>query len=55
LTIALLSSPIFSQTLRRQAERLNDTLVAIDRRLTAAERGKFRTQGIIVQDDAVTR
>jgi hypothetical protein len=37
--------------LRRQAERLNDTLVAVDRKLTAAERNKLRTQGIIVQGD----
>jgi hypothetical protein len=37
--------------LRRQAERLNETLVAVDRKLTAAERAKLRTQGIIVQGD----
>jgi hypothetical protein len=35
--------------LKRQAERLNDTLVAVDRKLTAAERGKLRAQGIIVE------
>jgi hypothetical protein len=37
--------------LRRDAERLNETLVAIDQKLTAAERAKLRTQGIIVQGD----
>lgn len=37
--------------LKRQAERLNDTLVAIDlKRLTATERTKLRSHGIIVQD-----
>ena len=36
--------------LKRQAERLNDTLVAIDRKkLSAADRNKLRDQGIIVQ------
>jgi hypothetical protein len=37
--------------LRRQTERLNDTLVAINQKLTAAERNKLRTQGIIVQGE----
>jgi len=36
--------------LKRQAERINDTLVAIDqKRLTAAERTKLRSHGIIVE------
>jgi hypothetical protein len=35
--------------LRRDGERLNETLVAIGIKLTAAERAKLRTQGIIVQ------
>ena len=36
--------------LKRQAERINDTLVAIDqKRLTAAERNKLRSHGIIIQ------
>jgi len=36
--------------LKRQAERVNDTLVAIDRKkLTAAERNKLQGHGIIVQ------
>ena len=38
--------------LKRQAERVNDTLVAIDQaKLTAAERTKLRAHGIIVQGD----
>lgn len=38
--------------LRRQAERVNDTLVAIDqKKLTAAERNKLRSHGIIIQAD----
>jgi hypothetical protein len=37
--------------LRNRAERLNDTLVALDRELTPAERGKLRAQGIFVQGD----
>ena len=35
--------------LKHQAERLNDTLVAVDRKLAAAERNKLRAQGIIVE------
>ncbi len=36
--------------LKRQAERVNETLVAIDpKKLTAAERNKLRSQGIIVE------
>jgi hypothetical protein len=35
--------------LRSQADRLNDTLVAIDQKLTAAERARLQAQGIIVQ------
>jgi hypothetical protein len=36
--------------LKRQAERINETLVAIDRKkLTTADRNKLRDQGIIVQ------
>ena len=36
--------------LKRQAERVNDTLVAIDQtKLTAADRNKLRAHGIIVQ------
>ncbi len=37
--------------LRNRAERLNDTLVVLDRELTAAERGKLRAQGVFVQGD----
>ena len=38
--------------LKRQAERVNDTLVAIDQtKLTAAEHNKLRAHGIIVQGD----
>ena len=37
--------------LKRQATRLNETLVAIDLKLTAAERAKLRTQGIIIQPE----
>ena len=33
--------------LKQHAARLNDTLVAIDQKLTAAERNKLRTHGII--------
>ena len=35
--------------LKKQAERLNDTLVAVDKKLTAAERAKLQAQGIFVQ------
>ena len=35
--------------LKKQSERLNDTLVAVDGKLTAAERGKLKAQGIIVE------
>ena len=36
--------------LKRQVERINDTLVAIDqKKLTAAERNKLRSHGIIIQ------
>jgi hypothetical protein len=39
--------------LKRQAERVNDTLVAIDQKsLTAADRSKLRSHGIIVQGDS---
>ena len=39
--------------LKRQAERVNDTLVAIDqKRLTAAERSKLRSHGIIVEGES---
>lgn len=42
--------------LKRQAERINDTLVAIDqKRLTAAERTKLRSHGIIIQDHSEAR
>lgn len=34
--------------LRNHAERLNDTLVAVDGKLAAAERAKLRAQGVIV-------
>jgi hypothetical protein len=41
--------------LKRQAERVNDTLVAIDQKtLTAAERSKLRSHGIIVRGDPET-
>ena len=37
--------------LKRQAERLNDTLVAIDqKKLTAADRTKLRNHGVIIQN-----
>jgi hypothetical protein len=36
--------------LKRQAERVNDTLVAVDlKKLTSVERTRLRDQGIIVQ------
>jgi Helicase conserved C-terminal domain len=35
--------------LKRQAERLNETVVAVGQKLTAAERNKLRTQGIIIE------
>ncbi len=42
--------------LRRQVERVNDTLVAVDqKKLTAAERNKLRSHGIIVQGDPEAR
>jgi soluble cytochrome b562 len=42
--------------LKRQAERINDTLVAIDqKKLTATERNKLRSHGIIVQGDSEAR
>jgi hypothetical protein len=39
--------------LRNHAERLNDTLVAVDGKLAAAERAKLRAQGIIVESAAI--
>jgi hypothetical protein len=42
--------------LKRQAERVNDTLVAIDqKKLSATERNKLRSHGIIVQGDSEAR
>ena len=42
--------------LRRQAERLSETMVAIDQaKLTASEREKLLGQGIIVQADSDAR
>ena len=42
--------------LKRQAERINDTLVAIDqKKLTATERNKLRSHGIIIQGDSEAR
>jgi hypothetical protein len=42
--------------LRRQVERVNDTLVAVDqKKLTAAERNKLRSHGIIIQGDTEAR
>lgn len=38
--------------LKQHAERLNDTLIAIDQKLTAAERNKLRAHGIIAEGDA---
>jgi hypothetical protein len=39
------------KALKRQAERINDTLIAIDqKRLTATERTKLRSHGIVIQD-----
>jgi hypothetical protein len=36
--------------LKKQAERINDTLVAIDqKKLTAAERTKLRSHGVLIQ------
>ena len=40
--------------LKRQAERLNDTLVAVEGKLAAGERNKLRAQGIIVEGDSAT-
>jgi hypothetical protein len=42
--------------LKRRAERINDTLVAIDpKTMNASERNKLRSQGIIVQGDREDR
>jgi hypothetical protein len=42
--------------MKRQAERVNDTLVAIDqKKLTAADRNKLQGHGIIVQGDSQAR
>ena len=42
--------------LKRQAERLNDTLIAIDQKtLTAADRNKLQSQGIIVKANSEAR
>jgi hypothetical protein len=39
--------------LKSQGERVNDTLVAIDKKkLTAAERNKLQVQGIIVSGES---
>ena len=39
--------------LKRHAERVNSTVVAIDRKkLTTTERNKLRDSGILVDDDA---
>jgi hypothetical protein len=42
--------------LRRQAERVNETLVAVDqKKLTSAERNKLRAHGIIVEGHSEAR
>jgi hypothetical protein len=42
--------------LKRQAERINDTLVAVDqKRLTATERAKLRSHGVIIQGHSEAR
>jgi hypothetical protein len=38
--------------LKRHAERLNDTVVAIDQKLTAAERNKLQAHGIITVESS---